>query len=457
MYKPADHDLPNNAHPSHSATTGGAAGLNETPRGERLHIAVFGRRNAGKSSLINAIANQEVSIVSSTPGTTTDPVYKTMEILPIGPVVLVDTAGLDDEGILGGERVRRSLDVLDKTDLALLAVDTPEGWGSPEDKIVSLLQERRLPLVVALNKVDVLSPDTVARIRTAAANRFPPTVPVIPASARTKAGIEALKSAIIEAASPDREEPTLIGDLVQAGDTVILVAPIDRSAPKSRLILPQVQVIRDLLDHHAQALTIQSEELPAALASLRNPPRMVITDSQAFKTVNTLTPAEITLTSFSILFARYKGDLCELAAGAKAIERLRRGDHILIAEACTHHRTDDDIGKVKIPSWLEQKVGGKLSYTWVSGGTLPADLSEFQLVVHCGACMLNRRQMLARLHRITSAGVPVVNYGVGIAYLHGILPRTLSPFPDALRVIRSRQQCGLQPAQPEDTLAPGQF
>ncbi|KLU59746.1 tRNA modification GTPase MnmE [Peptococcaceae bacterium CEB3] len=437
MSKQANHQLPNDAHPGHSEPTGGVAGLNETPRGERLHIAVFGRRNAGKSSLINAIANQEVAIISPTPGTTTDPVYKTMEILPIGPVVLIDTAGLDDEGILGSERVRRSLHVLDKTDLALLAVDAPEGWGSREDEIASLLTERQLPLVVALNKADTLDPDVTARIRAAVQNRFPPAIPVIPVSARTKAGIEALKSALIQAASPEEEEPSLLGDLVQAGDTVILVAPIDRSAPKGRLILPQVQAIRDLLDHHAQALTIQSEELPMALASLRNPPKLIITDSQAFQTVNALTPEEITLTSFSILFARYKGDLCELAAGAKAIERLRPGDRVLIAEACTHHRTDDDIGKVKIPAWLERKVEGKLSYTWVSGGTLPADLSEFQLVVHCGACMLNRRQMLARLHRITSAGVPVVNYGVSIAYLHGILPRTLSPFPDALRVIRS--------------------
>lgn len=268
----------------------------------------------------------------------------------------------------------------------------------------------------------------------------PGPVVVLSLSAQTRDGIEELKAALIQATSSEKEEPSLLGDLVEPGDTVILVAPIDRSAPKGRLILPQVQAIRDLLDHHALALTVQDSELAGTLAALRKAPRLIVTDSQVFKTVNALTPPDITLTSFSILFARYKGDLLTLTAGAKAIGRLKPGDRVLIAEACTHHRTEDDIGKVKIPAWLEQKVGGKLSYSWASGGSLPEDLSEYRLIVHCGSCMLNRRQMLSRLHRIAWAGVPVVNYGISIAYLHGILDRVLSPFPDALKVLRQEDE-----------------
>ncbi len=414
---------PSKSNPT-DGSSGGIAGLSETPRGERLHIALLGRRNAGKSSLINALAHQDVAIISPTPGTTTDPVYKAMEILPLGPVVLIDTAGLDDEGILGEERIRKSLSVLDKTDIVILVVDASTGWGTWEDTLLTKLNNRALPTILVLNKSDLIEEPL---------REHPPWIPV---SASQGSGIDLLKEALIELGTSTREEPSLMGDLVSTGDTVILVAPIDRSAPKGRLILPQVQAIRDLLDHRVQALVVQETELASALSMLKTAPRLVVTDSQVFKAVNELTPSHISLTSFSILFARYKGHLSQLVSGANAIENLKPGDQVLIAEACTHHRTDDDIGTVKIPRWLEQKVGGPLSYTWVSGGTLPENLDFFKLVIHCGSCMLNRQQMLSRLERIRRAGVPVANYGVTIAYLHGILERVLSPFPQALAVLK---------------------
>lgn len=417
------------------------SGLNSTPRGERLHIAIFGRRNVGKSSLINALTKQDVAIISDIPGTTTDPVYKTMEILPIGPVVLIDTAGLDDQGKLGSERVRRTLGVLAKTDLALLVVD--QEWDSWEEELLSAVTKRALPVIIVLNKEDErdsghqfsVGEKTVReKIELTLAGR---SVPLAGVSAKKGYGIEELKNVIIKAAAQGGEEQSILGDLVTPGDVVILVTPIDLAAPKGRLILPQMQVIRDLLDHGAQALVIQETELEQALEGLTRPPRMVVTDSQVFKLVNELTPPDISLTSFSILFARYKGNLPLLVSGAKAIDKLQIGDKVLIAEGCSHHRTDDDIGKVKIPNWLEQRVGGKLQYTWSSGGTLPEDLEQFRLIIHCGSCMLNRRQMLSRLDLIQASGVPVVNYGVAIAYLHGILERVLSPFSEALALLES--------------------
>lgn len=414
------------------------SGLNATPRGERLHISIFGRRNVGKSSLINALTNQDVAITSNIPGTTTDPVYKTMEILPIGPVVLTDTAGLDDEGELGIERVRRTLGVLAKTDLALLVVDRE--WGSWEEELLAAVTKRSLPVIIVINKEDELTTQLVEgekTIREKIEQRLEGSlITLVGVSAKKGLGIVELMNVIILEAAHGGVEQTILGDLVTRGDVVILVTPIDLAAPKGRLILPQVQAIRDLLDHGAQALVIQETELKLALEGLTKPPRMVITDSQAFKVVNELTPSEICLTSFSILFARYKGNLPLLVAGAKDIERLKIGDKVLIAEGCSHHRTDDDIGRVKIPNWLEQRVGGKLQYTWSSGGSLPEDLEEFRLIVHCGSCMLNRRQMLSRLDLIGASGVPVVNYGVAIAYFHGILERVLSPFPEALEVLK---------------------
>ena len=398
--------------------------LNETPRGSRLHIAIFGRRNAGKSSLINALTHQNIAIVSEVPGTTTDPVYKSMEILPIGPVVLIDTAGIDDVGDLGALRIEKTLAVLAKTDLMLLVLDPAEGIGSYEREIVGKAREHGVPVVGVLNKID-LYPE---------GGQEPPGqefgIPLVRVSALTGEGISALKMAMIKSAPKDWTAPTILGDLISPSDLVVLVVPIDLAAPKGRLILPQVQTIRDILDNDAMTLVVKERELKAALSSLKEKPRLVVTDSQAFLKVAADTPKDVPMTSFSILFARYKGDLFALAEGARAIDELVPGDKVLIAEACTHHRVEDDIGTVKIPRWLRQLVGGALDFTWASGMELPANLSDYKLIVHCGACMINRKEMLHRLMAAGSAGVPVVNYGVLIAHVLGILPRALQPFPE---------------------------
>ena len=408
-----------------------AGGLNETPRGSRLHIAIFGRRNAGKSSLINSLTRQETAIVSDVPGTTTDPVYKSMEILPIGPVVIIDTAGIDDTGLLGQLRVNRTMEVLHKADLMVLVVDPTQGVGEYEADLVKRAGDQKVPVVGVLNKTDLncgLGPE-------AAADQL--GAPVVPVSAITGQGLEELKKEIIRLAPGDWTAPTILGDLISPGDTVVLVAPIDLAAPKGRLILPQVQTIRDILDNDACALVVKERELKRALANLNSRPRMVVTDSQAFLKVDADTPGDIMLTSFSILFARYKGNLEALTAGARAVEGLKPGDRVLITEACTHHRVADDIGTVKIPRWLRQKVGGELHFDWSSGIDLPRDLGQYSLVVHCGACMINRREMLHRMMQVSGAGVPMVNYGVLIAHVHGILKRALSPFPSALRQLES--------------------
>ncbi|MDN5347431.1 MAG: hypothetical protein PWP65_995 [Clostridia bacterium] len=399
--------------------------MQDTPRGNRLHIAIFGRRNAGKSSLINALTNQEVAVVSDVPGTTTDPVYKSMEILPLGPVVIIDTAGIDDTGPLGKLRVEQSYKVFRKSDLVLLVIDAGEGISSFDRELVNRAREGNIPVIGVLNKVDVhpLSEDK----KNSYAQEL--GIPVVAVSARTRQGIGDLKIQMIRSSPPAWEEQTIVGDLLQPGDLVVLVVPIDLAAPKGRLILPQVQTIRDILDHDAIALVTKERELRQTIATLNRKPRMVITDSQAFLKADADTPPDVDLTSFSILFARYKGDLETLVAGAAAIDKLKPGDRVLIAEACTHHRVEDDIGTVKIPRWLRQVVGGELRFTWASGGSFPEDLGQYSLVVHCGGCMINRREMLARIARVREAGVPIVNYGVAIAYLHGILRRALSPFP----------------------------
>lgn len=398
----------------------------DTPKGARLHIAIFGRRNAGKSSLINALTKQDIALVSEVPGTTTDPVYKAMEILPLGPVMLIDTAGIDDTGELGALRVERTRSVLHKTDLALMVVEqgqAPE--NAYEREMVQEIKKHHIPALVAINKCD-LAPVTPAQLQDWVKRLGAPAVAV---SALTGQGIEELKRLIIKHAPDDWEGPPIIGDLLSPGDLAVLVVPIDLAAPKGRLILPQVQTIRDVLDHDAYCVVVKERELREALESLRRPPRIVVTDSQAFLKVDADTPPDVLLTSFSILFARYKGDLPTLVRGARAIAKLRPGDTVLIAEGCTHHRQADDIGKVKIPRWLRQLVGGELQFEWVSGGSFPTDLHKYQLVVHCGACMLNRREMLYRLAQAQEQGVPMVNYGVLIAYVHGILPRALMPFP----------------------------
>lgn len=398
--------------------------LNQTPRGSRLHIAIFGRRNAGKSSLINALTNQNIAIVSDIPGTTTDPVYKSMEILPIGPVVIIDTAGIDDTGQLGALRMEKAFAVLAKTDLLLLVIDPAARVGVHEKDVIKRAKENKVPVIAVLNKID-LHPE--ASIQELSARL---KLSVIPVSALTRQGIHELKMAMIKSAPKDWLSPTILGDLISPGDTVVLVTPIDLAAPKGRLILPQVQTIRDILDNDAMALVVKERELKAALASLKSNPRLVVTDSQAFLKVAADTPKDVLMTSFSILFARYKGNLATLVEGAKAIENLMPGDKVLVAEACTHHRVEDDIGTVKIPRWLRQIVGGPLDFTWVNGLELPSNLNDYKLVVHCGACMINRKEMLHRLVTAQQADVPIVNYGVLIAYVLGILKRAMAPFPE---------------------------
>lgn len=403
--------------------------MNETPRGSRLHIAILGRRNAGKSSLINALTRQDAAIVSDVPGTTTDPVYKSMEILPVGPVVIIDTAGIDDAGELGGLRVKKTTGVLNKADLMVLVVDPGQEFGRYEMDLIKKAGEINLPVVGVLNKTD-LYPDSGADDLGQKLG-----ISLLPVSAVTGRGMEELKKEIIRAAPREWAAPAIIGDLISPGDIVALVVPIDLAAPRGRLILPQVQTIRDILDHDAIALVVKERELKKALSELGRRPRMVVTDSQVFLKVDADTPRDILMTSFSILFARYKGNLEALVSGAMAADHLQPGDRVLIAEACTHHRVADDIGTVKIPRWLRQRVGGDLQFDWSSGAGLPENLREYKLIVHCGACMINRKEMLHRIMQASGAGVPVVNYGVLIAYLHGILERALSPFPPALRLL----------------------
>lgn len=400
--------------------------MHETPRGNRLHIALFGRRNAGKSSLINALTNQELAIVSSVAGTTTDPVYKNMEIVPLGPVVVIDTAGLDDEGELGRLRVEKSLAVLAKTDLAVLVIDGTQEVEQWDRVLAERCREQKIPLVVALNKSDLTVGDD--KLSEAIRRELQP-VAVVALSARSGSGIGDLKVALVRHAPAFWDEQTLAGDLVNPGDTVVLVAPIDLAAPKGRLILPQVQVIRDLLDHDAMPYIVKERELKECMMSLAKRPSLVITDSQVFLKADADTPPDVRLTSFSILFARYKGNLEALVDGAKALLALKPGDTVLISEGCSHHRVEDDIGSVKLPRWIRQHVGGEVNFEWSSGNHFPRALKDYKLVVHCGACMLNRREMMARIIESAQAGVPIVNYGVAIAALQGILPRALSPFP----------------------------
>lgn len=410
--------------------------MNKTPRGNRLHIAIFGRRNTGKSSLINALTNQNIALVSHVPGTTTDPVYKTMEILPIGPVVIIDTAGIDDTGDLGAMRVKRSKAVLDQTDMVLLVQEAGEPVSPYETEIIKASRQKKIPVVAALNKSDLNMPDedTVNSLQKELG------VEAVPVSAMTGYGLADLKIAIIRHAPEKWDSLPLVGDLIEPGDTAVLVVPIDSAAPKGRLILPQVQTLRDILDHDAIAVVAKENNLKDTLARLGQKPKIVITDSQAFKQVAADTPKDVLLTSFSILFARQKGELETLAEGVKAIDALRPGDKILIAEACTHHRVEDDIGRVKLPRWLNQAAGGELRYDWASGTGFPENLREYKLVMHCGACMINRREMLARMARVKEYGVPVVNYGIAIAHLMGILPRALSPFPQILRQLTGYEE-----------------
>jgi len=405
--------------------------MQDTPKSDRLHIAILGRRNAGKSSLINALTSQDIALVSAVPGTTTDPVYKAMEILPLGPVMIVDTAGIDDVGELGMLRVERTMQVLNKTDLAILVVDPENGISDFERSLAQDIKKRQTPLVCVVNKSDLrsIAPEELTAWQDALGE------PLLSLSAKTRQGIEELKRLLIKNAPDNWEGPPIIGDLLNPGEIAVLVVPIDLAAPKGRLILPQVQTIRDILDHDAYSIVVKERELKEALDSLRHPPKLVVTDSQEFMKVAADTPADVLLTSFSILMARHKGDLETLVAGAKAIETLKPGDRVLIAEGCTHHRQADDIGKVKIPRWLRQTLGGDLNFEWIAGGDFPRDLRQYKLIVHCGSCMLTRREMLYRLSLARECGVPIVNYGVLIAQLHGILYRALAPFPAAQMIL----------------------
>jgi len=384
----------------------------------------MGRRNAGKSSLINALTGQEIAVVSPIKGTTTDPVYKSMELLPLGPVVFIDTAGLDDEGDLGELRKKKTLDVLHKTDVAVLVVDGDLGIGEFEEDMVNLLKEHKFPIVGVVNKVDqaLVSSKTITEY----SNKF--GIPFIGVSSTTGKGIDLLKKAIIDVAPTEEGQDVIVRDLISPGDFVVLVTPIDKAAPKGRLILPQQQTIRDILDGRGIVVVAQEDELKMTLKGLAAKPRLVITDSQVFHKVAADTPPDISLTSFSILFARYKGDLEELVKGARAIASLKDGDKVLIAEACTHHRQEDDIGRVKIPRWLRQKTGKDLELNFVSGTQFPENLKDSSLIIHCGGCMLNRKAMRHRIKQAVDAGVPIVNYGVFIAYVQGILERTVEPF-----------------------------
>ncbi len=412
--------------------------MTPTPKGLRLHIAFFGRRNVGKSSLLNALTRQQVSIVSPVAGTTTDPVEKPMELLPFGSVLLIDTAGIDDFGELGALRVQKTRQVLERTELAVLVAEAG-AWGNFEEEILHELSERKTPLVVVFNKMDAAEP-AAALVAGFAEQK----ILVVKTSATNGTGLLELRQALLDAAPPDFiDSPAILGDLVGPGEMAVLVVPIDKEAPKGRLILPQVQSIRDLLDSDAYCLVVKERELRNAMDRLKSPPKLVVTDSQAFLKVAADTPRNVPMTSFSILMSRFKGDLLAQVQGALAIETLSGGDRVLIAEACSHHPVGEDIGRVKIPRWLTQYTGVKLQFEHMQGRDFPKDLADYKLVIHCGACMWNRREMLSRILRCQQAGVPITNYGLTIAYSLGIFERALQPFPAALEYFRN---AGRKPA-----------
>ena len=397
--------------------------LNSTQNAERLHIGFFGVRNAGKSSLVNAVTGQDLAVVSDYAGTTTDPVKKAMELLPLGPVVIIDTAGIDDEGELGEMRVKKTKNALNLTDVAVLVCDATKGLTTYDDELISIFENKRIPYVIAYNKSD---------LKRSADNR-PNTINV---SAATGENINELKELIASLLKTEEDKKTILGDLVEKGDRVVLVTPIDASAPKGRLILPQVQTLRELLDIGAVTTVVQIDELSSAL---EQHPKLVITDSQAFGKVSRLVPKTIMLTSFSILFARYKGDLEETVKGVTKLKSLNDGDTVLISEGCTHHRQCGDIGTVKLPKWIEDFTGKRLNFRFTSGTEFPETLDGISLVVHCGACMLNKREMQYRTRHTVDSGVPITNYGITIAYTHGILERSLEVFPNIKKYLEDQR------------------
>ena len=412
----------------------------ETPKGLRLHIGIFGRRNVGKSTLMNALTGQQVSIVSDVPGTTTDPVEKTLELAPLGPVVFVDTAGVDEEagrGSLGEQRVAKTMEVLERIDLAMLVAGN-EGLGWFEYELIAALQVRKTPIVVVFNKCDVAAPraDQVVRLGE-------DSIDCVQVVALRGEGIGALREALFRAAPESIvEEPRLVGDLIAPGALVMLVVPIDLGAPKGRLILPQVQTMRDILDSDAYAMLVKERELAVALRRVTEPPQLVVCDSQVVLKVAADTPSQVALTTFSILMARFKGDMVRLAEGAGAIHRLRPGDRVLISESCSHHAQADDIGRVKIPRWLRQFAGGEIQIDHAAGKDYPQDLSPYALIVQCGGCTVTRKHMLARQFRAQQQGVPMTNYGMAISVVQGVLDRTLGCFPAAQQAYRAARGSG---------------
>lgn len=397
--------------------------LQNTPSGERIHIGFFGLRNAGKSSIVNAITNQNLSVVSDVLGTTTDPVRKAMELLPLGPVVIIDTPGLDDTGELGSMRVQKAKDILSITDIAVLVVDAEKGKSELDNQLIDTFKSRKLPYIVVYNKSDLI--DKTPHI---AENE-------IYASAITGENINETKELIAKLSKKVKEVKPIVSDLIEKDDIIVLVIPIDEAAPKGRLILPQQMVMRDILDHHAMCICTQVPQLKETLNSLSKKPKLVITDSQAFAQVSKIVPDDITMTSFSIIMARYKGDLTTLIKGASVLSTLKDNDKVLIAEGCTHHRQCNDIGTVKMPQWIESFCKAKPQYIFTSGGTFPDDLSDIKLVVHCGGCMLNEKEMKHRMQKSDKQNIPIVNYGIAIAHMNGILKRSLRPFPDIFSLL----------------------
>lgn len=414
--------------------------LNATPSAERTHIGIFGRRNAGKSSLINALTGQELAIVNARAGTTTDPVSKAMELLPLGPVVMIDTPGIDDEGELGRLRVLKAYQVLNKTDIALLVVAAADGITAADEALWQKIRQKNLPALLVFNKCELADARQRQKLEQQAAALKAPCLLV---SAQNKTNIGELKEAIAKM-RPQDEEKELLDGLISPGDMVILVTPIDSAAPKGRLILPQQQTLRNILDSRALGLVVQESELAAALARLQAPPKLVITDSQAFGKVAAVVPPDIPLTSFSILFARYKGSLYNAVAGVRALDKIKNGDKILISEGCTHHRQCADIGTVKLPAWIRRYTGAEPEFSWSSGTEFPADLSPYRLIIHCGACMLNEREVLYRNKCAAEQNIPMTNYGIAIAYMHGILQRAVAPLPGIAELLEQPKGANLQ-------------
>ena len=401
--------------------------LNCTPSGERIHIGIFGKRNAGKSSLINAITSQDLSIVSDQKGTTTDPVFKAMELLPLGPVMVIDTPGIDDEGELGNMRVQRAYQILNKTHLAILVVDGISGLSDEDEKLLAFIQEKNVPVIVAFNKSELLTDEERQNIKV--------DVPYMLVSAATGENIYQFKTALAKLL-PEDEPNVMLEDLLQPNDVVVLVTPIDSSAPKRRLILPQQLVIRNIIDNKGIAIVVQPDELESALAKLNQKPRLVVTDSQVFSKVAEIVPEDIELTSFSILMARYKGALVNSRNGVKALDSIQDDDIVLISEGCTHHRQCDDIGTVKLPNWIRNHTKAEPKFVFTSGNEFPLDLHNYKMIIHCGGCMLNEREIMYRNKCAHLQNIPMTNYGIAIAYLNGILKRTIAPFPEVRDILK---------------------